>query len=340
MIVVLFSSCHAKNEFSNGTVVFSEFPKSENVTFNEVIKFEYGDISRMFLRDTSLIVYNWRAKGGCFFYEYGLNSKRNVGKAIPAGSGKGKALGSLSAGVDNNEVWMYDISLNKIIFSALTNPSLPAATASYREYPFSPDYYNIQFLDSSRVIANGNYKTPNKIQEIDLHSGKILADYGVLDSVPKDIPFYAYKRVKEAFLVLKPTKDKVVLAHRLSDQIEIFDLKSHKSITVKGPENFKVEFKFFKSVDQEDVIGRDEGSRYAFIQAAATNKFIYVLYSGYNMSSQFVNCAKTIYVYDWDGKPVKKINLDRDVSSITVGNDDQTLYAFDMMSKFIVHTKI
>lgn len=339
--ICFVSFSNLKNEQRKDKTVFSKFPKTEAVVFKKIIKYENSVISRMYLRDTSLIVYDWRGKGGYFFYQYGLNSGSLIRKYIPIGRGKGAALGSLSAGLYKNELWMYDISLSKITFSTLKTKSLTADNAaSYREVAFSQDYYNIQFLDDTTVIANGNYKTPKKLQELNLYSRKILADYGILDNVPKDIPFYAWKRYNEALMELKSTNDKVVLAHRLSDQIEIFDLKSHKSITVKGPEKYKPEFVHFKSDDGQDLIGRNEKSRSAFKQVMSTAKFIYVLYSGNNISGPNINYAKSIFIYDWYGKPIKRLNLDRFVTGFTVSDDDKSLYAYDAVSTYIVTAKI
>ncbi|TCC96561.1 BF3164 family lipoprotein [Pedobacter hiemivivus] len=342
LISIFFVSCsNSKNEQNKDTTIFSKFPTTEAIVFKNFIKYENGAISRMYLRDTSLIVYDWRGKGGYFFYQYGLNSGSVIRKYIPQGRGKGAALGSLSAGLYKNELWMYDISLSKIIFSAIETKSFTADTsAAYREFAFSRDYYNIQFLDDSTVIANGNYQTPKKLQELNFYSGKILADYGILEGVPKDIPFYAWKRYNEAFMELKSTNDKVVLAHRLSDQIEVFDLKSHKSITVKGPENYKAEFLPMQSHDGKDLITHNEKSRYSFTQVMSTDKFIYVLHSGNNISGQNIDYAKSIFVYDWYGKPIKRVNLDRYVTGFTISDDDKSLYAYDVISKYIVTAKI
>lgn len=341
LITFFFVSCqNIKKETSKDIIGFSKFPVEEKITFKNFIKFENGVIVRLYLRDTTLIIYDWRAKSGSFFQEYALKSKLNIAKYIQHGRGKGKALGSLSSGIYGNHLWMYDISLSKIIISDLKKQSSSTDTDAYREYPFSRDYFNIQFLDSSKVIANGNYHTPNKIQEVDLHSGKITADYGLITNVPKNIPFYSWKRVNEAYLVKKSTDDKVVLVNRFTDQIEIFDLKSHQSIVVKGPENFDAEFIPFKPDDNKDLIQRNEKSRYAFVRPMATDKFIYVLYSGNNMSSPHIDYSKTLYVYDWNGKPIKKVNFDRYVSGFTVSNDNKTLYAYDVISKFIVTSKI
>jgi len=338
--IFLVSCVNEKKDTVKNEIVFSDFPKNENITFENFIKFDYGAISRMFLTDTTLIVYDWRARNGYFFYEYGLNSKLNTGKHIPHGRSKGQALGALSAGLFKNTLWMYDISLSKIIFSDLNTKALSVDSTTTKEYPFSPKYYNIDFLDSVRLIANGNYQTPKNIQEVNLNSGKIITEYGLITNIPKDIPLYAWKRANEGLLVLKPTNDKVVLANRLNDQLEIFDVESQNSITMKGPENFAVEFTSFKSNDGMDMVGRNEKSRYGFVRAAATNEFIYLLFSGNNRSSQYIDYGKTLYVYDWNGKPIRKITFDRYICGFVVSDDNETLYAHDVSTKFIVRTKI
>jgi hypothetical protein len=196
-IAIIFCCCQSPKHKSDKQIVFSKFPKEASITFNKLIEYPSGVISRMFLRDTSLIVYNWRGTGGYFFYEYGISSKKNIGKYMPRGRGNGKTLGSLSAGIYKNNLWMYDNILNKIILADLKNNLLD--TVVYREYPFAPKYYNIQLVNYANVVANGNYKMPNKLQEINLKSTKITADFGVLHDSPDSAPYYAWKRQTRGF---------------------------------------------------------------------------------------------------------------------------------------------
>lgn len=332
IILVVINGC--KNE-KKGTIIFTEFPKTENIKFTNFLKYENGVANRLFLRDTSLIVYDWRGINGYFFYEYGLYRKLNLGKYIPFGRKKGHALGSLSAGIFDNTLWMYDLSLNKIIFKDLTQPK-----AVYRESSLLQQFYNIQFLDDANILGNGNYKVPNKLQEVNLYTGKITESFGPITDRPENIPFYAWKRANESSLIVNDNKDKAVLANMMSDQLEIFDLKTQKSITIKGPENFGPEFKSFKSADGEDLVGRNSKSRHGFTEAVATNKFIYLSFSGNAVGTPYISYTKTIYVYNWEGQPIKKINLDRYIAGYTISKDDKTLYAYDVVSKFIVKTKI
>lgn len=338
LIALLIASCGRK-EVVNKNRTFSKFPEEKNISFKEFAKYEAGEFSKMFIIDTILYGYDWRAFSGHFFLAYGVNSKKNIGKFIPHGRKQGKALGAVSLGLFKNKLWMYDTSLNKIILVNLNSSQNLTDSITYSEIPFSQKFYNIQFLTNNKIIGNSNYSVPEVLQEVDLNTGKILSSYGELTNSPKGVPYFAWKRANEAFLILKPAGDKVALAHRLSDNLEIVDLKTHEFTRIKGPENIEPDFSFEKKGD-EDIIYTNENSRKGFVRSMATNQFIYLLFSGETKFSPLLSNSNTLFVYDWNGQPVKKIKFDRYVSGFTVSDDDSTLYAHDILSKFIVTAKI
>jgi hypothetical protein len=73
--------------------------------------------------------------------------------------------------------------------------------------------------------------------------------------------------------------------------------------------------------------------RNGFITAAVTEKYIYALYSGKVMDRRTIESlantflSEYVYVFDWQGKPVKRYQLDQEVRSIAVDKNDETLYA-------------
>lgn len=70
-------------------------------------------------------------------------------------------------------------------------------------------------------------------------------------------------------------------------------------------------------------------SKVTFLSSGATEKFIYLLYSGRVIGQQIDNAfnGNTVFVLDWEGNPLARYNLDIDVKCITVSDDDKTLYA-------------
>jgi len=75
-------------------------------------------------------------------------------------------------------------------------------------------------------------------------------------------------------------------------------------------------------------------SKAAFISATATSNYIYLLYSGRTIGVD-INLAfksNTILVFDWEGNPIKRYNLDIDITTFTVSEDDKTIYAISNTS--------
>lgn len=69
-----------------------------------------------------------------------------------------------------------------------------------------------------------------------------------------------------------------------------------------------------------------------FMSCATTEKYIYALYSGklrgLSTETSFdPSYCNIIYVFDWEGVPVKKIQLDTYVRSIAIDEENQVLYA-------------
>lgn len=64
-------------------------------------------------------------------------------------------------------------------------------------------------------------------------------------------------------------------------------------------------------------------------------KYIYLLFSGNNVRSPRRFYGNRIFVFDWDGKPVKQIHLKNDVIGLTVSSDDKSLYTINPFTKFI-----
>lgn len=68
----------------------------------------------------------------------------------------------------------------------------------------------------------------------------------------------------------------------------------------------------------------------SFMDLCTTDKYIYALYSGKTIANKghMAGHGKLVYVFDWKLKPVICYELDHEITSIKVSEDDQTLYSF------------
>ena len=70
-----------------------------------------------------------------------------------------------------------------------------------------------------------------------------------------------------------------------------------------------------------------------FIRGTASNKYIYLLYSGKPIKENDFIKSKYIFIFDWDGKAIKILELDKEVYSICVDEEDHEIYAYTTNDK-------
>ena len=247
---------------------------------------------------------------------------------LSSGRGPGEAIGALSSGVSNNILWTHDVTLNKILTANIEKESLNTNEIVFKEYPLEDRFYMMEYKDSLSLFGVGYNNSLFKIQQVDLFTGKIKKQFGEFKYIPNDKPSDSYKSANKCFILAKPSGEKVVLTYRFADIIEIFDLNKNTSIASHGPEVFHVDFNPLQ-VKSFNVMGRTSKTRYAFINAAVTDNYIYVLYSGKLSNTKNSYFGSYIFVYDWDGNPIKKIILDREALSLTVSKNDKDIYIYD-----------
>ena len=65
------------------------------------------------------------------------------------------------------------------------------------------------------------------------------------------------------------------------------------------------------------------------LKACATDEYVYTLYSGRNYKDDKDRAFQSnlIHVYDWEGKLVKKLQLDIDIQQMAVSKDNRKIYA-------------
>ncbi|WP_420400760.1 BF3164 family lipoprotein [Flagellimonas sp.] len=318
---------------------YSNFQKYQKISFDDVVKFNNGFPYGMHLIDSTLIIFNATGKNSSFFYNLSLNDKV-LGKGyLKGGRGAGKALGCISNGIiDNRWLWAYDITLKKILVTDIkkSNDSLAKV---FTEYPVDKPLYMVEFLDTLSYFGVGDVDSDKKIQRFDLKSTKLIGEFGEFHNIKNDTPLSLIKSVYESYIFSQPGGNKLALAYRFTDVLEIYESETHQGNAIMGPEGF--EPVYHKAMtNYGHAMGRTAKTRYAFVGGATTKKHIYLLFSGKLEKDENSHHAEYIFVYDWSGKPIKKMMLDREILCFTVSPDDRELFAYDYNSGFILKSII
>lgn len=321
------NGCNSNNDLSAQTnqTNFSKFKTSNKLIFSEFVTPYLSNVSKMVVSDSVLIIKNGDKNTSHFFFKYLLEPKKLVDSLIVVGSDSGQMLSPLSIGINNNFFWAHDVTTKKI--TTIDNHN------NIKDFLLKELYYNVGLTKGFRMYANGDIKGNNKIEVVDLISGEILDRFGNFNDAPSDIPINAWKMASQSLLFLNPSEDKLVLANRYTDKIEIFNLANKSSKIFVGPENFKPMFNSYHA-NGLDLMERNESTRFAFTTGYVTNDYIYLVFSGEKEAIEFGGYGKYICIYNWDGLPLQQIKVPFNIGSVAVNNDKE-IYLFDMKERNI-----
>jgi len=346
--LILFSLCilsivcsKAQTSPRTDTIVFSSFPKEQKLSFEPVFTVKNDYIRKIYLLDSSIMTWSVNEDREFFFRRYAMTGQRLPGGYIKAGRGYGAVGAPLSGGIHEHTFWLHDISSEKLVTANYGKTKTGFDTVLIKEYQLPEFYYSVELTGGEKMLGSGIYDSRYKLEEVDLEKGKTVRTFGSWTNAPADIQFNSWKSAYEAFLFIQPGGEKAVLACRYADQLEVFDLASHTSRVIKGPENYLPDVNPFYA-GGKDLIERTADTRFAFVSGVTTKDFIYLLYSG-NVEVEGAgnnnNRGKYIYMYDWEGRPVKKLILDRQINCFIVAGDNM-IYAYDHTGEAVVKKMI
>jgi TolB-like 6-blade propeller-like len=344
--VVLFTfsilSSPAQSVTLTDTIIFQKFPDEKAISFEPVFSIQNDFIRRIFLIDTSIVLWSLNADKGFYFRNYSMTGKLSSPGYIKAGTGFGKVTGALSGGYYKGNYWLHDVAMKKLVTATPSTDAADADTLLLQEYAIKDFYFSTALIDNQQLLASGSYDVKYRLVKINLQNGLSFRKYGTYSNPPDNVPENSWKQSYESFVFTNPGGTKAALACRYTDQVEFIDLATQHCSIVKGPENYPVAFNTINT-NGKDIMERTTETRFAFVSGTASDKYIYLLYSGnqeVDGAGNLNGTGKIIYVYDWEGHPVRKYTTSNFISSIAVSSDDSLLYAYDTDTKNIVKTKI
>ena len=325
---------------ANDTLVFTRFPAETNIQPEPLFPLKGDFIRNLFIDENSITTWSINKEQGFFFRPYNWQGQPLNKGYIGFGSGQYEASGAISGGCHRGMYWMYDVGTAKIIMASPQKGS--SDNVIFKEYDMQEFYYSASFLDSLQLIATGRDDMPEKLHRIQLPSLKIISAYGSYSNPPGKTPVSTWRESFTAFIFNHPDLSIAAMACRYTDQVDFIDLKTGKSRVVKGPENFPAMFGSIYAGGR-DRLERTEDTRFTFVSGTTTRNYLYLLYSGNHEvdgAGNLNSTGKKVYVYDWQGNPVRILRFPNFISSIGVNDDDSELYAFDTDREMIVRTPL
>lgn len=335
---------NAKVILHNNIKTFVNFPQEDSIVFKNLHELKGIIPKQIHAIDSTLIIFNFarNRKGHCFF-NYSLGDNKLSKGYLAYGRGPSEVIGPFTSRVKDGKLWMHDLTLKKIM-SIDINKALKDSVHTFNSYSAQDYHYKVDIIDSLHYLSVGDITSLSKIQLIDLLSEKKIKEYGKF-TLLDDAPIDAVKDGYQSFILSKPSGSMVVLPYRHEDIIEIHDLKMDTSIAVQGPDQIILDFKSTKRKNG-NIFMVDENTRKTYGAPAVTDKFIYLPYSGSRRGERSEEDRfkwryfNVIHIFDWKGNPIKRLVLDNYISSITVSEDDKTLYSFNAETGYLIKANL
>lgn len=140
----------------------------------------------------------------------------------------------------------------------------------------------------------------------------------------ENIKFFTHN-VTDGFIAVHPTEDIIWLIYQDENRIEIYSKNLELIKTLIGPNDFKPEYEIREGDGIQ--VSYKVSTRTYWLCFHNTNH-IYVIYYGEcdGLQNQPVNLLK----FTWDGTPIQRFELDRNLYTIYVDPDEEYAYGTEV----------
>lgn len=319
-------SC-SKTEYKD-SVTFSllDFPETRQLKGKEILfDKELLRPVRIYLTDSVLVFQNSRVE--THFDKYNLHTKKKIGECISFGSGPEEMLYPKGFQLVDSVIWICDVDKRKMLGYrkeqfCYSNMPKPVHTINFNETfdqvaikqneivstVLSPDHQRLSFYGMNGLFL----KTVGDFPDCHLNLTPIETIEGFLCN-----------------LLVNPDDGKVCLSYKRTDLIEFYDSNGTLIRRMHGPDHFFPVIMEDKRGNGVGIHSIERQTRDAYFCPVAVNNMIYLLYSG-----KFFDLKDTkdsyllnqIFVFDWDGNPLKRYILDTPVFWFTIDARQKRIY--------------
>ena len=288
-----------------------------------------GSSGKMLLVDSTLITLDHA--GQYFFHVFNIERKEYLGNWGTRGQGPNDFLHPTSPlCLSSHDFLSYDMSnksLKKISIDALKKGEvIYDKVLSFESF----SHMSILPMKDNQYLGYGMYKS-NMFKIINSQGNEVgsFLDFPVEETMDrKDIDNLNLAMAYQGALVMHPNKDKFVYTALYGTVLGIYNIDNNSinqdflladdypQFTVGNPNSG-----ISSPLTKDAICG--------FLDVYATDRYIYALYCGNNISEfqQRAFESQDIYVFDWKGRPVMHYTIDIAIKNIAVVADNKKIYA-------------
>ncbi|MCT3745949.1 hypothetical protein BAS06_06660 [Elizabethkingia miricola] len=338
----LFISCSNENpkliefKINDAKSSISIFQTSESNT-NKIVLHPiniHGIFTDIIAEDSLLICGNLRDPK--LINLYSLKTGKLLNEIIIRGTGSNEGLSLAKLSIGNNSfssIWAYDITLSKFFKISKDRSVNSKNYIPEKEFILGKELKNIispNIINDSLILATTFSFDDNRY--LYANTEKIIKKVGTLPDVTNsdmllDRPNTKFPNkafIFKAISIKHPTENKVAVFYNRADRAEFY--ANDKLIKILHSQESFGPIMTVTKLKRGFSIEENEKTKYAYLSIATNKKYIYGLYSG---NYEGKTTSNRILIFNWDGKFIKEVILDREVSKINIDSKNSILYCYD-----------
>jgi len=320
--VFLLTSCKQGTGYKDA-VKFSrnDFPETDTL---KAIKVKFDSLLNkpltLHIYDSLLLTTDFDSRR--MLQIYNLKTGHKIGERIDFGQDKGEMLAPIFVENDDKTILLYDRRkgiLHEYYISEFVKEDNPKAIRSITlEEKVSP----IALMGND--LLGYYYCSPYPLHRFNIsgHKTKEMLNF------PKFNVNYSDRENKAAFTFSFSTNgfDKFVLCYNWTDLIEFYDKNGQLIKRMHGPNQFYPSFKERRMNNVSVVIRVSNQNHYAYFFPTHVGNKVYVLYDGDLVCPQADQLSHEIFVFDWNGNPIKRYILNEGIITFSVDQMHKKIY--------------
>jgi TolB-like 6-blade propeller-like len=160
-------------------------------------------------------------------------------------------------------------------------------------------------------------------------SGRQLRQAGPLPACPDSVPPNVCQHAYQPQLAVAPDGRHIAVASRNASLLELFSRDGSERVVAQAPTPVTPVYQVARMPDGHKVFASGDDLRFGYIAVAATDSFVYALFSGHLRAegTEHSTMSSDVHVFDWSGRLVWRIALPLKVYALVADTTGRSLFA-------------
>jgi len=245
-----------------------------------------------------------------------------IAENVPKGIGPNESINCWTLQINADYIWAFDMQTQKITAYPKEDFLTTTNVVPYKTVTFNDATVGIVSLSNKTFVASCLTDTENLLSVYDYNGVKnnaIKSPYPPLKVEEADR--INNKRLFENRILYNEKNNRIVVLYVYTDLIEIYDENLNLLSRIYGPDHFMPELGL-RGTFVHTVRGK---TKFAYNPGYLTSNEIWALYYGVSPEPE-MEYPRRLFVFDYNGKPLRSYHLEYPISSFCIDEDTHTLY--------------